>query len=328
MNNNIESIIKKIKAPITVILLIVFLYIIAQMSLNNEIIFPEVAALSIGVWYIKNSPWEGNLLNLWLSPTLAAITGVGVLHFIHYSQVILIGCTFILVILQLYLLDSNILPSISAAILPILLNVDSLYYPISVCILSGIIAGGRWCFNSFLMDDHSVSLIPKKDKHTRWGFIEIMFWLKIFAGVILVATIAFQSKWIYVISPPLIVAFIEFAKSSGEAARRPGRLFWLVFVSALSGALGVELIYVWLHWPLWIAAACIIIWIFFLFHQFRFVFPPAAAISLLPTIIHQQMLLFYPLQVAVGTIIFITIGKVIISSTQSSRIVQEQGIVK
>jgi len=319
MDSKIESVMKKIKAPITVVLLIAFLYIIAQMSLNNEIIFPEVAALSIGVWYIKNSPWEGNLLNLWLSPSLAAITGVGVLHFIHYSQVILIACAFILVLLQLYLLNSNILPSISAAILPILLNADSLYYPISVCILSGIIAGGRWCFNRFLIDDHSVSLIPYEGKHTRWGLIEIMFWLKIFAGVILVATIALQSKWIYVISPPLIVVFIEFAKSSGKAAHRPGRLFWLVFVAAFSGALGVEVIHILLHWPLWIAAACIVIWIFFLFHQFQFVFPPAAAISLLPTIIHQQMLLLYPLQVAVGTIIFITIGKIIISSTQSSK---------
>jgi len=49
MDSKIESTMKKIKAPITVVLLIAFLYIIAQMSLNNEIIFLEVVALSIGV---------------------------------------------------------------------------------------------------------------------------------------------------------------------------------------------------------------------------------------------------------------------------------------
>jgi hypothetical protein len=310
---------KRIKAPITVVLFVAFLYVLAAMSLNNEIIFPEVAALSIGAWYIKNSPWEGNLLNLWLSPSLAALTGVGVLHFIHTSQVVLIACTFVLVLLQLYLLRSNILPSISAAILPILLNADSLYYPMSVCMFSGIIAGGRWYFNRFQSHDNSATLITHEEKQKRWGLIEIKFWLKIFCGIIFVATIALQVKWIYIISPPLIVVFIEFASSSGRKTHRPGRLFWLILAAAISGTVGVEVIHILLNWPLWIAAACIVLWIFFLFHQFEFVFPPAAAISLLPTIIHEKMLLLYPLQVAIGAILFIAIGKVIISSTQSSK---------
>lgn len=313
---------KRIKAPLTVVMFVAFLYVIAAMSLNNEIIFPEVAALSIGAWYIKNSPWEGNLLNLWLSPSLAAITGVGVLHFIHTSQVILIAGTFILVLLQLYLLRSNILPSISAAILPILLKADSLYYPVSVCIFTGIIAGGRWYFNRFQIHDHSAILITYEDKQKRWGLKEIRFWLKILAGIVFVATIALQVTWIYVISPPLIVVFIEFASSSGREAHRPGRLFLLILVAAFSGTVGVEVIHILLHWPLWIAAACIVIWMFFLFKQFQFVFPPAAAISLLPTIIHGQMLLFYPLQVAVGAIFFIGIGKIIISSTQTQKLTQ------
>ena len=133
------------------------------------------------------------------------------------------------------------------------------------------------------------------------------------------ATIALQVKWIYIISPPLIVVFIEFASSSGRETHRPGRLFWLILAAAISGTVGIEVIHILLNWPLWIAAACIVLWVFFLFHQFEFVFPPAAAISLLPTIIHEKMLLLYPLQVAIGAILFIAIGKVIISSTQSSK---------
>lgn len=311
---------KRIKAPLTVVLLIVFMYVIAEVSLEKEIIFPEVAALSIGAWYIKNSPWAENLLNVWLSPSLAAITGVGMLHFLHYSQEILIVITIILVLLQLYLLRSNVLPSISAAILPILINVDSLYYPLSVCILSGIIASGRWWYNRFQIHDHSATRIisiRNEEKQNRWGLIEITFWLKIFAGIIFVATIALQGKWIYVISPPLIVTFVEFAKSSDRADHRPWRLFWLILAAAVSGILWVEVICILLHWPLWISAACIVISIFFLFQQFQFVFPPAAAISLLPTIIHEEMLLLYPLQVAVGAFLFIGIGKIVISSTQS-----------
>jgi len=189
----------------------------------------------------------------------------------------------------------------------------------SVCIFSGIIAGGRWYFNRFQSYDYSATLITHAEKQKRWGLIEIKFWLKIFVGIILVATIASQVKWIYIISPPLIVVFIEFASSSGREAHRPGRLIGLILVAAISGTVGIEVIHILLNLPLWIAAACIVLWIFFLFHLFGFVFPPAAAISLLPTIIHEQMLPLYPLQVAIGAILFIAMGKVIISSTQSSK---------
>ncbi|OLN27394.1 hypothetical protein [Desulfosporosinus metallidurans] len=243
------------------------------------------------------------------------------LHFLHYSQEILIACTFILVILQLYLLRSNVLPSISAAILPFLINADSLYYPLSVCILSGIITTGRWYFNHFQIHDHSATLITYEEKQKRWGLIEINFWFKIFVGIVFVATIALQGKWIYVISPPLIVSFVEFAKSSGRAEHRPWRLFLLILSAAFSGILGVEVIHILLHWPLWISAGCIVIWTFFLFYQFQFIFPPAAAISLLPTIIHEQMLLLYPLQVAVGAILFIAIGKLSFHQLKAAEIV-------
>lgn len=296
------------KASFAVVLLVVFMYVVAEILNDKEIIFPEIAALGVGAWFIKNSPWGEKPIYLWISPTFAALTGVGMLHFLPYPKEILIGGVFIAVVLQLCLLRSKVLPSISAAILPIVINADSVYYILSVCMLSGIIAVGRGLLNHF-QSNGPVASNPKEE-HQNWGNIST-HWLKLFIGVIVVATIACRFDWIFIIAPPLIVTFVEFANPNGKVRKKPGHLFGLILFAAFSGTLAVELHHTQLYWPLWVFAGCITIWIFFLYKQFEIAFPPAAAISLLPTIIPQEKLLFYPFEVTIGVLIFIIIGKII-----------------
>lgn len=304
---------KKIRAPLAVIFLVIFMYVIAQLINDKEIIFPEIAALGVGAWFIKNSPWGKKPLYLWLSPTLAAITGVGMLHFLSVSKEILIAVTFLVVLLELLLMRSAVLPSISAAILPIVVNANSLYYILSVCVLSGMIAAGRGMLNYLQLRDNLASqevAAVKEVPQTEWRKTAI-YWLKRFIGVMIVATFAARSNWIYIIAPPLIVTFIEFANTAGKVYRQPVRLFGLMLSAAFSGTLWVELIHLQFYWPLWIAALCSVIFIFFLFNKFNITFPPAAAIALLPTIIPVEMLWFYPFEVAAGVAIFIVFGKII-----------------
>jgi hypothetical protein len=306
---------KRMVAPLAAVLLVVFMFFVASATHGEEIIFPEIATLIIAAWLIENSSLADEPLYLWLSPTLAAITGVGILYFLPYNPEILIAFTFILVVLQLYLLRSNVLPSISAGILPIFLHIDSLYYPLSVCIFSGCIVASRGSLTRFQFSEHSaarLASILNKGEQKLWETMKTSHWLMLFFGVVFVLIIAFQSKWIYIVSPPLIVTFIEFAKPSGPVCQKPVHLLLLLLLASISGILWVEVAHFILHWPLWITAGCIVIWIFFLFRRMQFVFPPAAAISLLPTIIPKEMLLLYPIQVAIGVIIFIIIGKIII----------------
>lgn len=305
---------KRIIAPLAAVLLVVFMFFLASATFGDEIIFPEIATLIIAAWLIENSPLADKPLYLWLSPTLAAITGVGILHFLPYNPEILITFTFILVGLQLYLLRSNVLPSISAAILPIFLNFDSLYYPLSVFIFSGCIVAGRGLLTRFQFSEHSsTSSNLNKEEWKPWETMKNIHLLMLFFGVVFVLIIAFQSKWIYIISPPLIVTFIEFVNPFGQVRQKPVHLLMLLLLASISGIVWVEVTHFLLNWPLWITAGCIVIWIFFLFRGMRFVFPPAAAISLLPTIIPREMLLLFPLQVAIGVIIFIIMGKIIIA---------------
>lgn len=306
---------KKTGAPLAVLLLVVFMYITAEMIQDKEIIFPEIAALAVGAWFVKNSPWKEKPVHLWLSPTLAAITGVSMLHFLPYPRELLIAATFVLIALQLYVFRSKVLPSISAAILPIVVNADSLYYILSVSVLSGCIAIGRGMLNHFQATDNPVSqtaLPLKAAEQNPWEGKVLLHWLQLFLGVSVIAVLALRCNLLYMIAPPLIVAFIEFTNPTGKLGQQPIRLFGLVSCAAFSGVLLLILLHFQWGWSLWIAVGCIVLWSLFLFQQFKLILPPAIALALLPTIIPQEMLLVYPFQVMIGLGAFIAFGKLII----------------
>lgn len=304
----------KIKAPLAVLLLVIFMYVAAELINDKEIIFPEIAALAVGAWYVKKSPWQENPIYLWLSPTLAAMTGVGMLHFLPYPRELLISATFVFISFQLYIFRSKVLPSISAAILPIVVNADSLFYILSVSVLSGIIAVGRGTINYFQARDAAVpppvspSIVQEQ---TSPGGREFSHWLLLFLGVSIVAIVALRCHLLYMVAPPLIVAFIEFTNPAGKLGQQPVRLFVLILCAAVSGVLLLHLLHFRWGWPIWVAVSCVVLWSLFLFQRFKLVLPPAIAIALLPTIIPQEMLPVYPLQVAIGLSVFIAFKKLI-----------------
>lgn len=53
---------------------------------QNSIIFPEIAALTFGSWAMRSRPWMATNVSLWISPTLAAVTGVLIWHFVPGSK--------------------------------------------------------------------------------------------------------------------------------------------------------------------------------------------------------------------------------------------------
>ena len=125
------------------IMLVIAMCIISEYIGEKEIIFPEISALAIGAWIMEKSTWGNKNFHLWLSPTIAALTGLVITRFLPYSPFFMIVGAFVLVVFQLKIIGSEVTPSFSAAILPILTHAQSWYYPLSVCILTGIIACGK-----------------------------------------------------------------------------------------------------------------------------------------------------------------------------------------
>lgn len=295
------------KNELFTIALVIGMVLIAEYFSLNDIIFPEIAALAFGAVVMEKSPWKGHPVQIWLSPTLGAITGVTLLHLFSFSFAILICVAFLLVAAELKLLHSGVYPSISAAILPILLNVRSVSYPISVCIMAGILA---IILNYRTRETRGAPSAPPPARTEPAGYAPMLTWLKIVALIFVTASIAHGLSWIYIISPPLLVVFVEATQAVRRGEALPSlRLVALLSLAALSGLCWFSLIVLWLAGPLWLAAGLSVTSVFLLSHRLRLASPPAFALSLLPVILPHSALPWYPLQVLAGSALFLACSR-------------------
>ncbi|MDA8155022.1 MAG: HPP family protein [Actinomycetota bacterium] len=292
------------------VLVVVLMVAAAGYASQKEIIFPEVAALAFGAWVMEETPWKGAKLNIWLSPTLAALSGFLIVRFLPYSPYLMIAGAFVLVVLQLSLLRSSVLPSISAATLPILLNCNSWYYPLSVGVLTGIIAAGHFLAERFGRGGHGGGPCGQDCLTGATMAYRLIHYGKLFAVIIIVAAVALKSHWIFMIAPPLIVSFAELSKPDCPMREKPFKVFLLLSLAAFSGVVWLYLIFYVMHWPMWISAGLSVLSVFFFYYILNLQFPPAAAIALLPVIIPARSLWVYPWSVLLGSFIFVSISAI------------------
>jgi hypothetical protein len=296
------------------LLLILVMFAVAEYAGQKEIIFPEIAALALGAWIMEKPPWGSSILGFWLSPTLAALTGVLIVRLFTYTPVFMIAGAFCIVALQLKLLRSSVLPSISAAILAIITRADSWYYPLSVCVLTGVVALGRHALNRRGARKNPGTPpgepLPNRVENDDGNQSELVHWSKLLAGVLAVTAVAVVSGHMFMVAPPLVVAFVELSKPGGILRDKWVKILALLAFAAFSGVFWFALIHTVLHLPLWIAACVSTVTVFLGYHILQLPFPPAVAISLLPTILPHDSLWSYPWQVLAGSVAFIVISKV------------------
>jgi hypothetical protein len=301
---------KKIPALLAV-LLIVIMFAAVVYTNQKAIIFPEIAALALGAWVMETPPWYCTNLSLWLSPSLAALTGMIIVRYFPYSPVFMTAGAFAIVILQLKLLRSAIMPSISAAILPVITHCDSWYYPLSVFVLTGTIAFGRLVMNRYASAGFAESLLKIPELIKSGDDVtasELKHCGKLLAGVVAVSVIAAKCNLLFMIAPPLIVAFVELSKPDGTLRRKSRSILFLLVFAAFSGVLWLYFITNVLLWPIWIFACLATTSVFLMYRFMRLPFPPAVAIALLPAIIPTASLWSYPWHVLFGSSAFILIS--------------------
>lgn len=307
------------------VLMIMAMFAVAEYTGEKEVIFPEIAAIALGAWIMEKSPWRSSLLHIWLSPTLAALTGMLMVRFLTYDPLFMITTAFCLVVLQLKLLRSDVLPSVSAAVLAIIARSESWYYPLSVCVMTGTIALGRYILERSGSWPNQGNLPGRtvQDKTAGNGIRpEPAQWSKPLAGVMAVSTIAVASDHLFLVAPPLIVTFLEMSKPGGKLHDKAGKILGLLLFAALSGVLWLELIHTVLHWPVWVSAGVSTLTVFLAYHALRLPFPPAVAIALLPTIVPQESLWSYPWQVFLGSALFILISRVCLVGREQASVME------
>ncbi|ODA39997.1 Integral membrane protein [Desulfosporosinus sp. BG] len=305
---HIKQIPTKVYSLLAVVLLVIAMYTAAVILPQKEIIFPELAALAVGTWVLGNHRWLHQPLLICISPTLAAVTGIIIVHFLSQYQVFAILLAFVVVSIELSIMRSHVTPSISAAILPIFLRIDSLYYPLAVGVLTVIVAFPQnWSLLTGKEKLHVSQILPI-DKDLLAYNRNFLKWLSIYAGVILITLFAFFIHWQFIVAPPLIVAFVEIIQHREGISVQRFRLLWLIGCSAVWGTFSMQVLYNMAHLSTVIVAAFSVIGVLLLFRFLKISFPPAMAIALLPTIIPGEYLKLYSLQVCTGAFLFVVLS--------------------
>lgn len=286
---------------------------IAEESGQNEIIFPEICALTIGSWISEQQPWRTNKRRIFILTSLAGLFGVLTVRYIDIPIFFQVCLCFAFTGFILTLFKTNFIPIISACILPVYMHTKSWVYPISVCIMSLIIIIAQWLMEKFHFRpvNHFVPCeFDIKKQVLRWTKLLIVF------GTI--ALIPFETHQIYFLAPPLIVMFTELSNPQSPARRRPMYIVGLMTFAALTGSAIRILLNIYMGCPLYICTALACIVLFAALYKLKMFFPPAGAILLVPMIIPQYLLLRLPVEVFIGASVLTLCALLLFRNEQTS----------
>jgi hypothetical protein len=271
---------KKAWVPLLGVLLFVELMLsVSSMIKNPEILFPEASALAVGCWVFKEERWNRNLQHICLMPTLSASLAI-VLNNCPISLFMKESLALVLVVTALHFLKSLIGPSISAAILPLVLGIHSWDYVLSVFVLTFVVMVGA-------IKNRTRNIHPINKQSTRkvaYSFFIVLFilfcyLLKLEIGII----------------PPLLVVTYEWFSKAEINRLFISKQITLLALCALVGA-GCHQIFP--HLTLLVGLVSVLTTLLFM-HILGVKIPPAFAISLLPLIIGDFPVWKYPMTVLV-----------------------------
>jgi hypothetical protein len=290
---------KRIRSIASVIM-IVLMTATAEVLHEKEIIFPEIAALVIGAWFVDCQPWKVNRIKLVVLMTLSAIVGISIVGFVPLPMFwqVVIGIAFTAV--SLTVSKTTLVPMISACILPIYLGTTTIIYPLSVFIMALIIV----LVQRFFVDHNyleSVSYQPIVMSITE-GLL--YYGKRIFVFLILAYWPISVGK-VYLVAPPLIVTFIEFTNVKSKLRKQYYKIIGLVGIAAIIGSTSRIYLYETLGLSLTVCTLIIVVSLLLIFSVFDIAFPPAGAIGMLPLILKSEGLLYYPILVVVGCYVLI-----------------------
>ncbi len=295
------------------ILLIIIMFLVAGLTGEKEIIFPEAAALAIGAWIIDKQPWEVNRKKIMILMSASSIFGYMCSAFFDIPLFFKVLIGFIFCGVCLMLSRCTMLPMISACILPVLIETRSIIYPVSVIVMTVIIISVQRLLEKYKLRNPYIYYpikYNKKEEKLRWLFLSVIF--------IITATVAIGFNIKFIIAPPLIVTLCEFSYIESNARKSPLMIFVIIILCAFIGAYARLLLCNILNLSLILSAAIVITIVLYGMSVVKKWFPPAGAIALLPFIIDNNLLFVYPFEVMVGSAIFITssmfFGKYIISA--------------
>lgn len=280
--------------------------LIAELSGEREIIFPEICALTIGAWISEQQPWICNKRKMFFLVSIASLFGMLVTRYLPIPLIFQTCLCFAFTGFILTITRTTLIPIISACILPVYLGTKSWVYPISVTIMALMIITAQWLMEKNHLKPKN-EYIPCKFDYK----YQIIKWSKLLVVFAILALIPFENHQIYFLAPPLIVTFAEFANPKSPMRDKPFHIIGLMTLASATGCMLREVLNLYLHLPLTICTALACCVLFVTFDKVKTLFPPAGAILLIPMILKTQYLMALPFEVCIGATVLIFTAKLL-----------------
>lgn len=277
----------------------------AALTGEQEIIFPEVLALAVGMWVADRQPWRVTPVCFVLLMAGASLFGMLLVRFLPVPLILKVGIAFLFTVVLLTVTKTTFYPIISACVLPVLLGTESLVYPVSVLAMAVVIVLVQKLLEWLgLREKAEIVKTPAgKPELKKWGVLFLLF--------LALAVLPLQMKAYYFIAPPLIVTFVEFSEVGSKKREMPIRVWCTIVLCAVFGtgcrlflqeAAGLSVAF---------TAAAAALMVLITFRCVRMIFPPAGAIALLPLLLPAETLWLYPLETAIGAGGFIAVAMLV-----------------
>ncbi|MDX6690184.1 MAG: hypothetical protein QOG15_1641 [Solirubrobacteraceae bacterium] len=269
-----------------------FIVIVPMLALANvagthAIIFPEGAALAMGVWVLGLPGWTASRWRVLVLPPLCAAAGVALVDAdVPRWAAEIAGVTFGLLVLQAF--DSRLAPALSAVVLPIVFGIDEWSYPLAVLVVCAAIAA-LWGLIHHPAARRLDDVLPERYP---WP-VAAASWLVVVVWILVAGRLLELSA--VVLAPPLFVSALEWLGRGDLRVSDGARRGALLTGAGLAGSLAAELVSAaWVAGTLAVCVTLALMWLLATPH------PPALAIAIIPQILGAPDAWRYTTSIAAG----------------------------
>ncbi|MCF6515596.1 hypothetical protein GSH19_05440 [Lactobacillus sp. S2-2] len=250
--------------------------LIATLFKDIEIILPEIAALTTGIFIYQDSNWICEPTKIFLAPSITAIVGflINLLSMNYVSKILLV---LLFVIIFLKLLSCALAPSFATGLLPIIVNANHVSFIVATLSFTFIL----------MISVH----IRGSHRKLHKGSAMLYRNMAVYTGLILIwalVVIVFQVPQMIGIPPVLVVLY--------EVLQKPKYHFNLAIkqIIALTGSATIGFL-VYLNFKSWLIISLVSLPLVFLLLQLIKVKVPAAyAFPILAIVLPKSMLMILP----------------------------------
>ena len=308
---------KQLAAPLMTILLVLCMCAAAELTGNQEILFPEIAAIAAGALLRKKAAWNTDGLHILGMIAAGAFAGVLIVRFLPLPHWMQMSTAFLLALLMLRGSRCGFAPAISAIVLPVMLGTETLVYPAAaICLTGAILLLRKAAVRLGVTEPFAFTPQPRMQRRDLTDLL--LCWA---AGTVLIA-FAMGAGFRYLAAPPLLVAFTECRKPDSGMQKHPVAAVGLMTACAAAGSL-MRMLALRLTLPLFPAAGVTILLVILLMRRTGLWLPPAAALSILAFLIPAAALPMFAVQICIGAALLV--GTAVLHTKLSSAIARRSG---